>query len=432
MTNQFDRRDVLTSGLAGAALAAAPAVSTAAEDKSPANRVVVGVMGVNGRGTALARGFARLAGAEVAYVCDVDRRAIGKCQEAVAGIQGRKPQGVIDFRSILNDKRVDALVVAAPDHWHGPATILACQHDKHVYVEKPCSHNPHEGELMIAAAEKHRRVVTMGVQRRSWPAVIEGIQKVRGGAIGRVLFSRGWYNNRRPSIGKGTAGDAPSWLDWKLWQGPAPETKYRSNVVHYKWHWFWNWGTGELGNNGVHALDLCRWGLGVDFPTRVTAGGGKYRHNDDQETPDTHMVTYDFDGCSIAWQGLSWCPRGIEGSWFGASFHGDGGSLLIDGAGYKEFDMQNKLVAEKRGAGGDPVHLQNFLDAIRKGQLRVANANIHEAHRSTLLCHLGNIAHRAGGSLSIDKKTGRILENKAAQALWRREYNPAWEPKVGA
>ena len=187
-------------------------------------------------------------------------------------------------------------LVAAPDHWHAPAAILACQAGKHVYVEKPCCHNPREGELAIAAARRHKRVVQVGTQRRSWPGVIEGIDKLRTGAIGRVLYSRGWYNNRRASIGHGKPAPVPAWLDYTLWQGPVPERPYRDNILPYFWHWYWHWGTGELGNNGVHALDMCRWGLGVDYPTHVSSGGGRYRYDDDGQTPDTHTVTYDFDG----------------------------------------------------------------------------------------------------------------------------------------
>src|SRR5690349_11768459 len=180
---------------------------------------------------------------------------------------------------------------------------------------------------MIQAARKHNRVVQLGTQRRSTPGVIEAVGKVKNGAIGKVLFSRGWYNNTRPSIGHGKTAPVPSWLDYTLWQGPAPERPYKDNLIHYNWHWFWHWGTGELGNNGIHALDVCRWGLGVEYPYRVTAGGGKYRHDDDQETPDTLVTTYDFGDKEITWEGRSWHPRGFEGSQFGIAFYGDQGTM---------------------------------------------------------------------------------------------------------
>ena len=429
MKESLDRRMFLGAAAAAGVAAGVHTSVARADDENGANeKIVVGVMGVNGRGSALARGFARQAGSEVAYVCDVDKRAVAKAVAATKKLQQHAPKGVSDFRTILDDKAVDALVVATPDHWHAPATILACKADKHVYVEKPCSHNPHEGELMVAAARKHRRVVQMGTQRRSWPAIVEGIKKVHDGEIGDVFYSRGWYNNRRSSIGKGKAADVPAWLDYKLWQGPAPEVPFRDNVLHYNWHWLWHWGTGELGNNGVHALDLCRWGLGVDYPTRVAAGGGKYRHDDDQQTPDTHTVSYEFGGKTIQWEGLSWSPRGFEGEMFGSSFHGTEGTLVLLGSGYKIYDMRNKLRVEKTGTAGDAVHLANFLDCVRSGKR--PNADILEGHQTTLLCHLGNISYRVGRTLNTDPKDAHIKGDDDAAALWRREYREGWEPVV--
>jgi predicted dehydrogenase len=385
-------------------------------------------MGTNGRGHELARGFVALPGVEIGYVCDVDERAAGKGLAAVKDKQTTPPKVVKDFRMILQDKAVDALVIATPDHWHGPATILACAAGKHVYVEKPASHNPREGELMAAAARQHRRVVQLGTQSRSMPAVVEAIEKLRAGVIGRVLFSRGWYNNTRGSIGRGKLVPAPAWLDYTLWQGPAPERPYRDNVVHYNWHWFWHWGTGELGNNGIHALDLCRWGLGVDYPRRVSAGGGRYHFDDDQETPDTQMVSFDFGDKAISWEGRSCQRHGLEGSMFGAAFYGDQGTLVTDGSGYKLFDPQDKEAGKFAGSGSDALHLQNFLDAIRSGAR--LNADIEEGRKSTLLCHLGNIAYRTGRTINLDPTTHQIAGDKAAAKLWQRDYRQGWEPRV--
>ncbi|HTE19014.1 MAG TPA: Gfo/Idh/MocA family oxidoreductase, partial [Armatimonadota bacterium] len=361
-------------------------------------------------------------------LCDVDERAIETATAALTKAGAKPPKAVRDFRKILDDPAVDALVIAAPDHWHAPATILACDAGKHVYVEKPASHNPREGELMIAAARKHRRVVQLGTQRRSMPGVIEAVTKVRSGDIGQVLLARGWYNNSRPTIGHGKTAPVPGWLDYDLWQGPAPERPFRDNVVHYNWHWFWHWGTGELGNNGIHSLDVCRWGLGVDYPLRVTAGGGKYRYEDDQETPDTHMVTYDFGGKSITWEGRSWHRRGFEDSMFGIAFYGDNGTVVIDGGGYRVLDPQGKEIGKGSGDASDAPHLRNFLQCVRTGDR--PNADIEEGHRSTLLCHLGNIAYRTGHTLNVDPKTGRVVGDREAMALWSREYRKGWAPKV--
>ncbi len=391
------------------------------------DKVIVAVMGVNSRGTDLAGGFVAQ-GAEIAYVCDPDVRAIQKCLKAIDGKQSRSPQGVQDFRKALEDKAVDALVIAAPDHWHAPATILACQAGKHVYVEKPASHNPREGELMIAAARKHNRAVQLGTQRRSMPGVIEGIERLKSGELGRVLFSRGWYNNSRPSIGIGKSAPVPEWLDYNLWQGPAPEQGYRSNVVHYNWHWFWHWGTGELGNNGIHALDICRWGLGVDYPRRVTANGGKYFYDDDQQTPDTHVVTYDFGEKGLTWEGRNWHRRGFEGTMYGVAFYGEKGTMLMEDGGYRILAMDGKEVTKTGGPEGDGAHLKNFLECVRSGKR--PNADIEEGHKSTLLCHLGNIAYRTGRTLNTSPQSGRIEGDKEAMELWSREYRKGWEPKV--
>ncbi len=424
MSNSVPRRQFLQTAAGGATVAMATAAWAAEE--SPAETLRVGVMGTGGRGSALAKQFQGQPNCEVTCVCGVDERRLNAAAAAIESLAGKAPKAVVDFREILDDKSVDVLVCAAPDHWHGPATILGCTAGKHVYVEKPCCHNPREGELQVEAARKHQRVVQVGTQRRSYQGGIEAVDKLREGAIGRVLFSRGWYNNQRKSIGHGQETPVPDWLNYELWQGPAPRQPFRDNVVHYNWHWFWQWGTGELGNNGVHALDLCRWGCGVDYPKQVSSGGGLYFFDDDQQTPDSQVVTFQFDNCMITWEGRNWHRRGFEDSMFGAAFYGDQGTLLMLGSGYKIFDRANKLVEESSGGGGD--HVADFLDAIRTG--RKPNADIEIGHRSTLLCHLGSIAHRTGHTLHCDPTNGHIKDDPEAEALWSRQYEPGWEPKV--
>lgn len=433
MSYEANRRDFIKWSAAGAAaglssFALADEDSPSGKRVSANDKIVLAVMGVNGRGSALAQTFMANPGAEIAYVCDVDQQALDKALVIVQKGQSRKPQAVKDFRQALDDKSVDALVVAAPNHWHAPATILGCSAGKHVYVEKPCSHNPREGELAVEASRKHQRVVQMGSQRRSRPSIIEAVKKVQDGAIGRVMYARTWYNNRRPAIGKGKPAEVPSHLDYALWQGPAPARPFMDNVIHYKWHWFWHWGNGELGNNGIHALDVARWALDVQFPTRVTSGGAKHRWDDDQQTPDTHLVTYDFGPKTILWEGLSWSAYGPGGSMFGMSFHGDAGTLLLADNGYKIYDLQNKETGAFAGKGSDTEHIANFLDCIRTGAR--PNADIEDGHRSTLLCHLGNIAHRVNRVLTVDSKSGHIQGDEQAMQLWSREYQPGWEPKV--
>ena len=397
--------------------------------ESPNEKVVIGIMGVNGRGTNIARGMIESGNAEIAYVCDVDDRASARVSKLVGEQQQIKPQVVSDFRRILDDQAVDVLIVAAPNHWHAPATILGCAAGKHVYVEKPCSHTPEEGELAVQAARKHNRVVQMGSQRRSWPGIIEAMEKIHAGKIGKTLYARTWYNNRRPAIGHGQSVATPDWLDWDLWQGPAARRDFKDNLVHYNWHWHWHWGNGELGNNGIHFLDLARWGLGVTYPNRVTAGGGKYRHDDDQETPDTMMVTYDFpEKKTITWEGLSWSPLGPHDSRVGVSIHGTEGAIVIRGGDYTIYDNKSNEVESGSGAKGDKDHFADFLDATRTG--RLPNADIETAHQSTLLCHLGNIAYRTGNVLSTDPTNGHIRDNEAAMQLWSKEYATGWKPVV--
>ncbi|MHB8957961.1 MAG: Gfo/Idh/MocA family protein [Pirellulaceae bacterium] len=427
MWQRHDRRRFL-QWTTGTGLAACATLTQAQPPPVSEPLLRVGVMGVNGRGDGLARAFASRPGVSIAYVCDVDSRAVAKTLAALKEIQPSEVQGIGDFRRMLDDRNVEVLVVATPNHWHAPATILGVAAGKHVYVEKPCSHTAEEGELALAAARKHQRVVTTGTQRRSWGPVIEAMERLHRGEIGEVLFARSWYRSRRPSIGRGQQIDPPSWLDYELWQGPAPRRPLKDNLIHYNWHWHWHWGNGEVGNNGIHALDLARWGMGVDFPTRVTSSGGRYRYDDDQETPDTHHVAFEFGPKALTWEGLSWSPLGPGGSGFGVTFHGQQGTLELFDVGYRMYDMQNKLVSEHSGAGGDLEHIDDFLRCVREGGR--PTADIEEGHRSALLCHLGNISHRLGCALSTDPSNGHIRDVPQARDLWGREYAPGWQPQV--
>ncbi len=320
---------------------------------------------------------------------------------------------------------------------------MACAAGKHIYLEKPCSHNPNEGELVVKAAKKHNRVLQMGNQRRSWPNVIAAINELHGGIIGRPYFAKTWYTNNRPSIGIGKEVEVPSWLNYELWQGPAPRKLYRDNLIHYNWHWFWHWGTGEALNNGTHMVDLARWGLGVDYPIRVSSAGGRYRYKDDWETPDTQIINLEFnDNKAITWEGRSCNGRSVEGNSVGAMFYGESGSLLIEsGNSYKIYDLKNTLVKEGKNDRTidarnvadpaqelDALHIQNFFDGIRKGTK--INSDILNGHQSTLLVQLGNIALRSGHTLNIDPNNGHIINDKDAMKYWSREYQPGWEPKV--
>lgn len=410
---------------------------------SPANKVRIAVMGVNSRGLFLASTFAKLKDVEIAYLCDPEQKALSKAAAEVAKIGGKQPGTYADIRKLLEQKDFDALVIAAPDHWHAPAAIMALQAGKHAYVEKPCSHNPAEGELLVAAQKKYNRIVQMGSQRRSFSNVQDMIRKLHEGAIGRVYFAKGWYTNQRPSIGKGKKVPVPQNLNFDLWQGPAPRKDYQDNLVHYNWHWFWHWGTGEALNNGTHELDVIRWGLNADYPTTVSSGGGRFHFQDDWETPDTQIITFNFPnniGCT--WEGRSCNGFGVEGLGRGVTFYGDKGTLFYPGANdYTIYDRDKKPVAQvKDNTPFDPnnkvsptelldgMHLQNFADAIRGTAQQTAP--IIEGHKSTLLPQLGNIAYRVGRTLHCNPENGHIKNDKEAAQLWSRTYEKGWEVKV--
>jgi predicted dehydrogenase len=406
------------------------------------DKIRVAVLGTNSRGAALAGGFARTPGIEVAYICDVDDAAISKGVDAVvkAG-QTAGVRGVRDFRSVLGDASLDAVVIAMPDHWHAPAAIMALQAGKHVYIEKPGSHNPREGELVDEAAKKYGKVVQMGNQRRSWPNVIEALKELRSGIIGNPHYARTWYGANRAPIGFGRNVPVPAGLDFDLWQGPAPRRPFTDNLIHYNWHWFWHWGTGELLNNGTHFIDLARLGLGVDYPVKVSSHGGRYAYSDDWETPDTQVTVFDFaENKTIMWEGKSCNRRPIEQLGAAVSFHSEKGTMVVSNDEYIVYDIDNKEIKrfatgketaiDLTGAGFDmdAGHILDFANCIRAGGR--PRSDFHDSNKSILMCHLGNIAHRVGRTLNCDPSKGRITGDKEAMKLWQREYEPGWEPKV--
>lgn len=407
----------------------ATASSSGVHASSDSHEITVGVMGLS-RGLALAKDLAKLPGVRVKYLCDVDTLRLQKGLAALGGGKQQDVRGVVDFRKILEDDAVDALVCAAPNHWHAPATIMACKAGKHVYVEKPCSHSPAEGERMIQAAEQYGKCVQMGTQRRSYPGVRKAIQSLHAGLIGDVKLARCYYSNLRGSIGTGQQEQPPSSLDYELWQGPVPKREYQSNVVHYNWHWFWHWGGGELGNNGPHGLDLCRWGLDVDYPVSAVSSGSRTWFDDDQETPDTQNACLVFEnGSQITWQATS-CNKHQPSTF--CTFFGDEGTLELSYDGtYRVFDRKDKLVDESEEASsGQKAHLLNFVTAIRENAPGLLTQPILEGHKSTLLCQLGNIAYRTGQTVVSRSTDGSPVENAEQQALWQREYADEWRKQL--
>src|ERR1700761_3921123 len=411
------------------------------------DRIHQAIIGLNGRGGSMSGTFARQPNLMINTICDVDSRTIPKVQKSVSAITGAAaPKGEGDVRKVMQDKDIDAIYIATPDHWHAPMAIMGCQAGKHVYVEKPLSHNPHEGELAVAAARKYNRIVQMGAQRRSAPQAIQCVEELHNGVIGRVYFAKAWYtNNRKETFLK--PASVPDWLNYELWQGPAPRKPYQDGLIHYNWHWFWHYGTGEALNNGTHEVDFARWGLNVDFPTRVTSVGGRYQFKDDWQTPDTQIVTMDYpDRVSLMWENRSSNGRKIEGADRGVIFYGDNGSLDSDGEDYTIYDLAGKMVKQvkKQGPaedasiqgrntaspslGMDSQHVANFLDAIRNN--KKPNCDVELGYKSVVAMQLGNISWRVGRDLHLDPKNAHILNDPEAQKLWSRTYEPGWAPKV--
>lgn len=415
--------------LAASALALSAASYNRAADK-PNEKIRLAVMGLRTRGKQLLPGFAAIPGVEIAYVVDPDP-AMVKPALAVLKNPASPPAVETDIRKVLNDKTVTAVVVSAPDHWHALATIWAAERGKHVYVEKPVSHNLIEGRRMVDAARKYKVVIQAGTQRRSATDVVAAREYVQAGKLGKVCFARTWIAGKRPNIGYAKPEPVPAGVDYDLWLGPA-SGEFTKNRFHYQWHWFWDLGTGELGNNGIHALDAARNVLGLDAPTKISCAGGKYYYDDDQQTPDTQIATFEFPtgpggatGCTLLWEHRVWEKKGPEDLSYGISIHGDKGILLFKGDGWEVRGGDGT----KEPAGKDMVsaHQKNFIDAIR-GDAK-PNAEIEIGHKSTTLCHLGNIAYRTGKTLKFDAKT-ETTDDAAANKLLGREYRKGFELPV--
>jgi predicted dehydrogenase len=407
----LDRRHFLHSA------AALPALAVRGAADKPNEKFILGVIGVHGRGRDLLRGFSSFPDVEIAYVCDPDLNVVPAALKSLPARHQRIPKVVQDMRKVFSDKDVNAVVVATPDHWHALATIWACQADKHVYVEKPISHNLVEGRRMVQAARKYNRVVQVGTQRRSAVYLAKAAEYVRAGKLGKVPFARAWIAGNRKTIGKKADAKVPDKVDYDLWLGPAPERPFNPNRFHYNWHWNWDYGTGELGNNGIHGLDMVRWLLGLDAPLRITSGGGKYFYDDDQQTPDTQITTFDFPSTSVVWEHRIWAKKGVRNQGFGFELVGEKGTLVFDDKGWFVVDGEEKV---EKATPSEHVHLRNFLECIRHN--RRPNADIEEGHKSTRWCHLGNIAIRLGRTLKFDATTETIPGDVEATRLLGRTY----------
>ncbi|MCW5982421.1 MAG: Gfo/Idh/MocA family oxidoreductase [Bryobacteraceae bacterium] len=411
----------------GVALAAARRPAVAASDQ-----VNVGIVGVGGRGRSLIRPFAVAPGVNVRYFCDADQSSLEKAHAIAEKLSLPPVKDATDMRRLLDDKELDAVVVATPDHWHAPATILSCDAGKDVYVEKPASHNIREGRLMIDAARRNQRIVQVGTQARSRPSTLEAIELVRSGRIGRVLMGKAWNVQLRENIGRKPDSPVPPGVDYDAWLGPAPWIPFNENRFHYKWHWHWHFGTGDAGNDGVHQFDIGRWALGESYPRRVSGSARKIFFDDDQQTPDTMNMTFDYETTSMIWEMRIWNPYQMEGCENGVAVYGTDGMIHIgpftENWGYKVFDRSGKLVEQRDRPEPDP-HPQNFVDCVRSR--RFPNADIMEGHLSSLHAHLANIVARTGRNLSFDPGSETVINDPEANLYVSRTYRTHWgTPKM--
>jgi predicted dehydrogenase len=366
--------------------------------------------------------------ATVAYVCDVDSNRLATAAKAVASAAGKAPKTETDLRKVLDDKSVDAVFIATPDHWHAPAAILALDAGKHVYVEKPCCHNIREGRLMAEAVKRTGKQLQVGTQSRSTDVVREGIERLQKKEIGEVLVAKAWNSQRRSTIGKTQPSEPPSHLNYDLWVGPAPMVPYRSNMLPGIWRWWYNFGCGDIGNDGVHDIDVALWGLGVTtHPNTVTCLGGKYFFDDDQQFPDTQYSVCEYapEGGrkkQLIFEQRIWSPYVQEGYENCAAFYGTDGVLLLGHtSGWKLYGPRNKLLAERSGPVDLPAHHTNFLECIRGNQKQL-NADVQAGHLAAGIVHLSNIAARMGRVLKFDPAKEQIVDDSEANDLVRRKY----------
>jgi len=436
------RREFLDTLAAGAAgLAIGSTAKSYGQILGSNDRLNFAVIGLNSRAYAhLSALKANKDAARISHVCDVDSNILGKFAGAVQEGLGYAPATDKDFRNILQLKDVDAITIATPDHWHAPMSIAGLQAGKHVYVEKPCSHNPAEGALLVEAQRKYGKVVQMGTQQRSSPHTIEIVDKIHNGIIGRAYFAKAWYVNVRKSIGMGKEAPVPPQLDWDLWQGPAPRRPYKDNVQPYNWHWFRIYGTGETLNNGTHEVDVCRWALGVDYPSRITSSGGRYHFKDDWEFYDTLVTNFEYDDKMISWEGK--CCEGMKlyNRDRGSTIMGTNGSVLVDRDGYEIYDLKGKKTSEfKLGTetsssdltGRDSMtdaHFANFIAAIKKGES--LNAPVSVGNVAVTMLQLSNVAWEVNRELHLDTANGKIQNDAEAMKQWGREYEKGWAPHL--
>jgi len=436
------RREFIDSIATGAAgLAIASTAKSYGQIVGANDRLNFAVIGLNSRaGAHLSSLKANRNNARISHVCDVDSVTLKRFAADTEREMGEAPVVDKDFRNILALKEIDAITIATPDHWHTPMAIAGLQAGKHVYVEKPCSHNPAEGALLVRAQQKYNKLVQMGTQQRSSPHTIEIVQKIHDGIIGRAYYSKAWYNNTRKSIGTGKPAPVPAQLDWDLWQGPAPRREYTDNIQPYNWHWFRIYGTGETLNNGTHEVDVCRWALDVDYPDRITSSGGRYQFKDDWQFYDTLVTSFTYPDKLISWEGKSCSGMKLYNRDRGSVIIGTTGSVLVDRDGYEIYDLNGKKTSEfkvgKTTSSADLVgrdsmtdaHFANFIAGIKTGVK--LNAPVAIGNVAVTMLQLSNVAWEVNRELALNTTNGEVLNDPEAMKSWGRDYEKGWAPHL--
>lgn len=419
----LNRREFLGSSARNAAGVAAGVVGwSAVSAASPSERVRVALIGVRNQGKLLAADLAGLSNVEIAALCDVDAGLLATAARDVGERQSAPPRLESDFRRLLDDRTIDAVVVATPDHWHAVMATLACEAGKDVYLESPASHALAEGRLLLEAATRNRRIVQCGLQQRSGSHFQSAVEYVGSGRLGAVHLAKAWAVHQRKPIGIRTDGPAPAGVDYDLWLGPAAARAFNPNRFHYNWHWFWEYGGGELANWGVHLLDLARWGLGVAYPEQVSASGGTFHFHDDRQTPDTLYVTYAYPRHTITWEHRLWSAHAPEGRNAAVAFVGEQGTLIVDRGGWKVYGQRDAQAASSSECLAP--HLADFVECVKTR--RTPAADLATGVVSSDLCHLGNAAFLAGRSVKVDSTSGEIADTLPTALQTRFQPREPW------
>jgi predicted dehydrogenase len=392
-------------------------------------KVNIAVIGLGGRGKAHINYLLQIPSAVIGAVCDVNQEQTERAQAQIEKATGRKPAAFEDMRKLFADKSVEAVTTATPNHWHSLAAIWAMQAGKDVYGEKPASYNMFEGRQMLATARKYKRICQVGMQSRSIPHKRKAIELLRQGVIGKVYMAKGLCFKRRPSINKTPPSPVPAGLNWDLFLGPAPMRPFTKNRFAYNWHWFWDTGNGDIGNQGIHEMDIARWGMGRTLPKGVVSTGGKYLYDDDQETPNTQIATFDFGDAELVFEvrglitGGEAEMHGTRQGFVGNLFYGEKGYMVLDHTGYEVFLGEGKEKGESGKVERVPdtvPHMANFLEAVKSRNYKTLNGDVEEGVTSADLVHMANISYRLGRKLNFDAKTRSFVNDREANAMKTR------------